>query len=117
MLPTEKDLLGFPDLQAIIAQHKLSVEGIRAKIVRQFKNWGETKKSAGPDSNPSIESVGSVSIFVLSRAGNAPDIVRAALDDVSVGPLIRLMPWAKSIQAHLKSSIITCVHVLKNYCK
>jgi len=98
-LPTEKYLLGLPDVQAIIALHKLSVEGIRVKIVRQFKNWGETIKTAGPDSYASNESVGSVSIFVQSRAGNVSDVVRAALEEVSVGPVIRLMPWAKILSS------------------
>jgi hypothetical protein len=40
-----------------------------------------------------------VSIFGLCRAGNVPDIVRAALDEVSVGPIIRLMPWAKILSS------------------
>jgi hypothetical protein len=93
-LPNEKELLELPDVQAIITQHSLSIEGIRVKIVRQFKNWSDTIKSTGSESLPTDSSV---LIFVQSRAGNISDIVRAALSEFSVGPVVRLMPWVAKI--------------------
>jgi hypothetical protein len=51
-LPNEKELLGLQDVQAIIMQHSLSIDGVRVKIVRQFKNWSDTINSAGSESLP-----------------------------------------------------------------
>lgn len=78
-LPNVKELLQLPDVQAIISQHSLSIEGIRVKIVRQFKNWSDAKTTG---SEP-LCADDSVLIFVRTRAGNIPDIVLAALGEVS----------------------------------
>jgi len=48
-LPNDKELLGLQDVQAIIMQHSLSIDGVRVKIVRQFKNWSDTINSAGSE--------------------------------------------------------------------
>ena len=95
-LPNEKELLSLPDVQAIITQHKLLIEGIRVKIVRQFKNWGGAIKAAGSESPAADESV---SIFVRSRTGNITNIVRDALSEVLVGPFVRMMPWANILSS------------------